>query len=440
MKNENYLELCEKLVEYGRKHGADEIQVALGRGSHFSVEVLNGNIDKLEEASTLDLGLKLIVDSKVARASSSDLSESTLFKLVDNAIARAKLTSPDPFSALPEKEEIRINPDILKLYDPSILEIPPEKKIEFSRKLESIGKSDKRINISTGSGYSTETGEVYLAMSNGFSQSYKHSSCSAGVGFQAGSGDNLYEDGWWESSMNSTEMETAEYITKKAIDRVVRMIGARKVDTQNVPIVFENNMTNRMLGFLAGCVNGHSIYLNQSFLAGKLDQKIAAHIVNIYDDPLLPNAFGSRPFDSEGVPSRKITVVENGILKNYLTDTYSGRKLNMKSNAHAGGTTNFYLQPGTKTPEEIIRSVDKGFLYVSSIGQGTVGTTGDYSKGAYGMWIEKGEITYPVAEVTISGNLGKMLQDIEMIGNDMEFTRSMRGPTVKIKEMTISGK
>ena len=174
-------------------------------------------------------------------------------------------------------------------------------------------------------------------------------------------------------------------------------------------------------------------------MVDKLGEKIANSLVNITDDPHIAGALGSRPYDGEGVPTRKKSIVGDGVLKSYMLDTYSGRKLKMHSTGNASGPGNFYLHAGTHTPQEIIKSVDKGLLLTKTIGQGTVATTGDISKGAFGLWIEKGEIVFPVAEITISGNLGKMLNSIEMIGNDLTFDRSITGPTIKIGEMTISG-
>ena len=227
---------------------------------------------------------------------------------------------------------------------------------------------------------------------------------------------------------------------KKAIEQVTRLIGARKVNTQNVPVVFDPQMTAALLGFFRECITGSAIYMNASYLVGKLNTKIASDIVNIYDDPLIPGAIGSRPFDSEGVVSRKNTIIENGILKTYLTDTYSGKKLKMKSTSSASGTSNYYMAAGKTDPKDIIASVKNGLYLTGTIGQGTVPTTGDISKGAYGLWIENGKLSYPVAEITFSGNLITLLNNIEMVGNDLEFNSSTVGPTIKIKDITISGK
>jgi len=440
MSNINYLEFAETLVQYGRKNGADQMQVSINRSNNFSVDVRNQQIEKLTEAGSSSLALKIIIDSRVATASSSDFSLSTLQELIKDTIKRAKISGSDPYSALPEKESITAHEDQLKLYDPSVETISPESKINYARELEKIGMADKRIKVSGGASYSTGTGERMLANSNGFSNSYKYSHCSAGLSLQAGEGENQFEDGWYESSIKYGSIPAAEYIAKKAIDRTTRLLGAIKVQTQKVPVIFEPNMTSSLLGFLAQCLNGNAIYMSQSFLKDKLNQKIGSDLVNIIDDGTLPGLLGSKPFDGEGVPTRKNIIFQGGVLKSYLLNSYAARKLKLKSTGNASGANNFILQAGNSSIEEMIKSIDNGLLLTNTIGQGTVATTGDYSKGAYGIWIEKGKLAYPVAEITINGNLAQMLADIEMLGSDLDYRRPVTGPSIKIKEMSVSGK
>jgi PmbA protein len=434
------LKLAEKMIEYGVKKGATQMQASINEGTEFNVEIRNQNIEKLTEAGSIGASFKIIVDQKVATASSSDLKEDTLKSLIDNAITRAKLTSADEFSALPDKEDVDFDISKLKLYDENINKMTPEKKIAYAKKIEEIGKSDSRINLSAGAFFGTGNGSYNLANSNGFSGSYKNTIFSTGVFLQSGSGDNLFEDGWYEYGRNLSTLPSEEVLAKKAIERTTLLMGAKKIDTQVVPVIFDPQMTGSLLGFLSSCVNGSSIYMKRSFLVDKLNTKIASDIVNIYDDGLLPGAPGTRPFDGEGVPSRKTSVIENGELKSYLLGTYSGRKLKMKSTGNSSGSTNFYMANGTSTPEDIIKSVKNGLYLVKTMGQGTDPTTGALSKGAFGLWIENGKLTYPVAEITISGQLGEMLAGIEMVGNDLTHNRSTCGPTIKVAEMTISGK
>jgi len=440
MKNDNLIKAAENLVAFGRKKGADQIEVSIGEGNEFSLDVRQGEVERLVEAGSKGLSLRLFVAGKMARASSSDLSKETLEKLVENAIERAKLSSADPFAGLPEKEAITADTDKLKMWDPAILEMSPEMKIAAAKKTEKICLSEPRVKKCFGASYGTYTGETFLVSSNGFTGSYKRTACSSGVYLQAGEEPNLFDEGWGDSSRILANLESPEEIAAKAIHRVTRLIGAKKVETQNVPVVVESPMTAGLLSFLFNCINGTSIYLKQSFLEGKIGEIIGSDLVTVTDDGLIPGAAGTKPFDGEGVPTRKTVVIENGILKSYLMDTYSAKKLGMKSTGNSSGPNNFYLAAGTSKPEDIIKSVDKGLFLTGTIGFGMVPTTGDISRGAFGLWIEKGELAYPVAEITISGNLGQLLKGIEMVGDDVKFKDSITGPTIKVAEMTIGGK
>jgi len=440
MKDLNLLQLTEELVEFSLKNGASQVEVSVSQGTNFKVDILQGEIEKLTEAVSKSLGLRIFVEGKVARAGSSDFSRETLQRLIKNAISRAKLSSADSLAGLPEKEPLTVDVSGLKIYDPAILEMPPEKKIAAATKTEEICLADKRIKKTFGSTFSTNIGERYLSNSNGFSGSFKRTSCSCGVYLQAGEGSNLFDEGWYDSSVNLEGLESTETIAKKAVHRVTRLIGGRKVESQNVPVVFEPPMTAEILAFFSTCVDGNNIYLKQSFLAGKMGEKVGNEFVTIIDDGLKIGAPGTEPFDSEGVPLRKTVIVEKGILRNYLMDTYAARKLGMKSTGNSGGPNNLFLAAGQSTPEQIIKSVDKGLYLTGTIGFGQVPTTGDISRGAFGIWIEKGELTYPVSEITISGNLSQLLQGIQMVGKDLQFKNSITGPTIKVAEMTVGGK
>lgn len=436
----DYKAIVEKLVEEGRKKGVNQVQASVSSGRSFTCEVREGIVEKLEEAGSASMNLKVIKDGKIATASSSDFSEEALKRLLFNAIERAQFSNLDEFGALPDFQPVTNNWESLKIFDPQVESLAPEEKIQTAIELEDICRKDKRIKLSLGSYYSTGISEYYLANSNGFSGYYKTSRYSCGVGLQSGDEGNMYQDGAYESAILMSELPTIDNIASKAISRVLRMTGARKIESQKVPVVLEPRMSASILGFLAGCLSGRSVYMNRTFLAGKLNTRIAGDNITIVDDATIPGRPGSIPFDSEGVPTGKNSIIDQGLLKTYLLDTYSGRKLGLKSTGHASGSTNFILTPGKHSQEEIIRSVDKGLFLVNTIGQGTVPTTGDISKGAYGIWIEKGELSYPVSEITLSGNLGEILNNIEMIGNDPEPRRDISAPTMKIAELTISGK
>ncbi len=436
---DDLLGLAESLVGYGRKKGASEIEVTIAEGTEFDANVREGELESLTEAGSKGLALRVLVDGKLAEASSSDFAKATLTHLVDNAIVRARLGGKDEFAGLPEKQEIKGDVAKLGIHDPAIAAMPPEKKIAVAKKLEAIGVGDKRVQLCLGSSYSSYEGRRILVNSKGFSGSYRRSIASCGVGFQAGEGDNVFQDYYFDATTKLADLKDPETIAKKAVERVTRLVGARKVETQNVPLILEPAMTAQLLGFLSQCLSGPALARKQSFLVDALGTTVGNELVTIVDDGLLPRGRGTRPFDSEGVPASKKQVVAKGVLKSYLLDTYWGKKLGLSSTGNADGATNLYWQAGTSTPEEIIKSVDKGLLLTGTLGLGTVPTTGDWSVGAFGLWIEKGEVAFPVAEITISGNLGELLGKVEMVGNDLELRRSIAGPTVKFSEISVGG-
>ena len=436
-------DLAEELIALGKKDGADEIEVTIIDGYEFRADIRFGETENHLEAGSRYLSFRVIKDQKTAYATSSDLSKETLQHLLKKSIQRAVLANPDEYSGLPPFSPKKIDLASLKLNDPEIPELPAEKKIALAKETEKIALQDKRITNSHGASFESNEIKFILANSNGFLDEYDQTLCSLSLGLQAGETDSRVEDYWFSSKRHFHELESAEEIALRAIERTVRQLNPRKIKTQKVPVVFESLMTSWLLGFLFSCVSGISIYQKTSFLVDRLGKRIGNERVTVFDDGLLPGKLGSKPFDSEGVPCQKTPVVERGILENYLCNTYAARKLRLKSTGNAAGSSvsphNFYLQPGNHTPEEIISSVDKGLLLIRTLGHGLNPVTGDISRGAFGLWIEKGEVAYPVSEITISGNLGNILNQIEMVGNDLNFYTPLAGPTIKIQELTVAG-
>jgi len=439
----NIMELAEDLVNFGKSHGADEIEVSILDGYEFSVDVRFGAIENLMEAGSRALGMRVIKDKKTSFASSSDLSRETLEHLVKNAIKRAALANQDEFSGLPSLSSRQIDIPSLSLFDPEISNLKSEKKIALATEAEKIALADKRITNSHGASFETKEIKTVLGNSNGFLQEYNQTLCGLSLGLQAGETDNRVEDYWFSIKRHFKELEPPEEVARKAVKRTIRQLKARKIKTQKVPVIFEPMMTSWLMGFLFACVSGISIYQKTSFLVDKLGERIGNTSLNVTDDGLLPGMLGSRPFDAEGVPCTKTSVIENGILKNYLCNTYAARKLKLKSTGNSTGTgvnpNNFYLKAGETPPDKIISSLEKGLILIRTLGHGLNPVTGDISRGAFGLWVEKGEIAYPVSEITISGNLGEILNNIEMIGNDLDFQSPISGPTIKIQELTVAG-
>ena len=435
--------LADELVSFGKQQGADDVEVTIHSGHEFSVDVRLGEIENLIQAGSKSMAVKMIKDKKTAYASSSDLDPETLRRLMRNAVVRAELGNRDECASRPPFSPSEVNIPSLRLFDPGVRELDPKKMIGLALECERIALEDKRITNSHGAGFGTHEVTAVLANSNGFVGSYDQTFCSLSVGLQAGGTDDSVEDFWFSTDRFFRNLASPEEVAKRAVARTVRQLNPRKIKTQRVPVVFEPLMTSWLLGFLFGCASATAVYQKATFLAGKLGERIGNDRITVIDDGLMPGKLGSHPFDSEGVACRKTVVMEGGILRNYLCNTYASRKLNLPvtGNADGGGVSpnNFYLEPGPSTPKEIVASTPKGLILLRTIGHGLNPVTGDISRGAFGLWIEDGEIVHPVSEITISGNLGEILQSVEMVGNDLEFRSSVAGPTVKIAELTVAG-
>ena len=438
-------DLAEALVAYARKCGADEAEVSVSDGNEFDVEVRKGRIETLVEADSRSAGVRVIKDKKTAFASSSDLEMGTLRRLVRNAVRRAELGSPDEYAGLAPLAKGQVDAAALDLYDPAIAGLDSKTKIALARETERLALRDKRITNSYGASFGSNEIRSVLALTNGFVGEYEQTYCGLGVGLQAGDTDHRVEDSWSSSKRHFKELETPAEIARKAVERTVRQLNPRKIRTQNVPVIFDQTQTAWLLGFLFGCITGTAVYQKATFLEGKLGGRIGNDRITVIDDALMRGALGSHPFDSDGLPCRRTVVVEKGVLRSYLCNYYAARKLGLESTGSADGSGvgpgNFYLQPGpgALSPQDIIAGTKKGLLLIRTLGHGLNSVTGDISRGAFGLWIEDGAIAYPVTEVTISGNLGRILESIEAVGTDLEFHGPIVGPTVKVAEMTISG-
>lgn len=440
-------DLAESLVAYARKCGADEAEVSVVDGFEFNVDVRKGRIETLVEAGSRSAGLKVVKDMKTAYASSSDLAPGTLRRLARNAVRRAELGSPDACAGLAPLAGTAVDAAALRLYDPDIPALDSRRMIALATETERAALRDKRITNSYGATFGAEEVRSVLALSNGFVGEYEQTYCGLGVGLQAGDTDDRVEDSWSSSKRHFKDLETPEEIARKAVERTVRQLRPRKIKTQNVPVVFEPTQTAWLMGFLFGCVTGTAVYQKATFLAGRLGQRIGNGHITVVDDALLPGQLGSHPFDSDGQPARRTVVVEKGVLKSYLCNHYAAKKLGLASTGSADGggvgPANFYLEPGTGkgavAPADIVAGTKRGLLLIRTLGHGLNSVTGDISRGAFGLWIEDGEIAYPVSEITISGNLGRILESVEAVGTDLEFHGPVAGPTVKVAEMTVAG-
>ena len=446
---DGYSQLALDLLGKAKRGGATEADIIIADGETFSVQVRLGAVDRLTKAREKRLGLRVFVGKRSASTSTSDFSAESLDQLVAETCTLARAVVEDPVSGLPAADQMAGERPDLDLYDSTRLNT--EQQIELAKRVEAAAMStDERVTNSEGGDFDSSSGRVVLGNSHGFLGEYQSSSFSMSVSPIATDPVTgaMQRDSWYDVRRKFAKLDSPEMVGLEAARRTVRKLGARKVSTQRVPVVFDSETAGSLMGNLCSAVSGYALYKGASFLAGQLDKPLAPEFVTVYDDGRVVGGLGSRPFDGEGLPTRKTTVVERGVLKSYLLDTYSGRKLGLASTGNASrsvgenpsvGPTNFYLAPGTKTAQDIIKTVKQGLYVTDLIGFGINMVTGDYSRGASGFWIEGGELAYPVEEITIAGNLKDMFAGIEMIGSDLVFRGRIASPTVKITEMMVAG-
>ena len=441
-------DLATSVLQDAQRLGASAGDVVIATGESFSAGVRLGQVEKVQNAREKRMGIRLFVGQSSAITSTANFTREAVQALVGETVALAKATAADEFSGLPAQEELARDFPDLDLAD-ATANLVPEEKIALAREAEAAALNvDARITNSEGAEFSNSAREILYANSLGFIGRYYTTNYSLTVVPVASQNGAMQRDYWYSSHRKLSGLEPAVMVGKKAAERTIRRLGAKRVKTQETPVVFDPEMAASLLRHLAGAVSGSPLYRKTSFLLGKLGEKIAAAGVWVDDDARISSAPGSKPFDGEGLPTRLTSVVADGVLTNYLLDTYSARKLGLRStgnasrlfaDAPAASPTNFFLRPGTTSPEEIIRSVRSG-LYVTELsGFGVNPVTGDYSRGVVGLWIENGELAYPVEEITIAGNLLDMFQNIEVIGNDLERRGNVAAPTLKIARMTIAG-
>lgn len=440
---------AEQVVERARKNGATAADVFIREDEAFSVTVRMGEVETLKEAVSRGLRLRLYVGKRTATSQTSDLSMPLLEKLVDETIEMARLTSEDDSGGLPDRSLFPAEIPNLELLDPSWEKVTPAERIEWARRAEAASMSaDPLVTNSEGGSLEMEKSRTVLANTEGFIGAYEGTAASLSAVPIAQANGAMQRDYWVSVVRHRDKLELPEDIGRKAASRVVRRLNARRVKTCEVPVVFDPLTARTLVGHVFQAVAGDSIYRRSSFLVDRIGDTVASEQIRIVDDSRLPGGLGSSPFDDEGVGSQTTPIIEEGRLLNYLHSAYSARKLNARATGNGSrtgtgsvsvGPTNFYLQPGSHTAQEIIESVRSGLYVVELIGFGVNGVTGDYSRGVVGIWIENGKLAYPVQEVTIAGNLRQMLKDIEMIGNDVIFMGSIAAPTLKLKSMVVSG-
>jgi PmbA protein len=442
------LDLLTDMLEQAKRRGATSADAFVVGNQSFSAQVRLGQVDTVKHAREQQLALRVFVGKSVAATSTSDLSRESIARLVDEAVSLARITSPDELSGLPDAGLLARDVAPLDLSDPTGHDLAPEAKIELARRAEAAAlEADPRITNSEGGDFSDRRARYAYATSHGFAGEYETSSFSLSASPVASQDGEMQRDGWYHVTRKRARLDSPEEIGRVAARRALRRLGARRVKTVEVPVIFDPDMAAGLVRHIASAASGPALYRGASFLIGKLGQTIASPAITIVDDGTMPGGLGSRPFDGEGLPVRRTVLVDRGVLTSYLLDTYSGKKLGMPSTHHAArdgsgvgvSTTNLFVEAGTTDPADLIRSVKSGLYVTELIGFGVNGVTGDYSRGAVGLWIENGELAYPVEEITIAGNLLEMWKSVEGVGNDLVFRDRTSAPTLLIGRMVVAG-
>jgi len=445
-------DVVERALERASKAGATQVDAVLVLSDSQEAKVRGDEIEYVKQAQERALGIRVLVgrDGGLSSAvtSTSDLSDEAVDRMAEETVALARATAPDPHAGLPDGPFAADCPD-LGLADPGDRNVHIEARIEDARRAERAARAfDPRITNSEGSQASSDANHVVYANSRGFQGEYESAYHSLFCEPLARTGESMQRDYWLTIARRLADLEDAADVGRKAAERALRRLGARRVPTAEVPVIFDAFTAPSLLGQLAGCLSGYAIYRESSFLASKLGESIAAAGVTVIDDGRLPGGLGSKPFDGEGLATRRNVIVRDGVLASWLLDSYSGRKLGLPSTGNASrgvgggpgvGTTNLWLEPGEYGLEEIIATTPRGLLVTELIGMGFNPTTGDYSRGASGLWIEGGEIAYPVEEITIASNLGDMLRHIDAIGRELVWRGRTASPPLRIAGMTVAG-
>ena len=462
----NLLRLAEQAVERAERLGATDAEAVAYEGDEFGVHVRLGEVEQLTEAGSRALGLRVFFAAaggqRTATTSTSDLSEAGITRAVSSAVELARITGVDPFAGLPDGAAFAMHDPVQQaLFFEDANAIPAPERIEMARRCEAAALAfDTRIQNSKGASFDCSVSRRVMVNSRGFRGDYQRSYCGFSATPIAQDGAGM-QSGYWYSSARTARLLEEPAVGRIAAQRAMRLLGARRVPTQQCPVIFPPDSSRGLMGNLLSAANGDSIYRNASMFAGKLGEQVAGENITVVDDgtmifdhtlpdgtKLRVGGFGTSPFDGDGLQTRRTVVIERGVLKELLLNTYTGRKLGMASNAKASrglagtpgiGGGNYFLEPGTLTHEEIIGDVKQGLLVLSTMGFGVNLVTGDYSQGASGLWIENGELAYPVEEITIAGNMKDMFRNVSAIGNDLEWRGSGAVPTVRIEGMTVAG-
>lgn len=442
----NFSESLNYLLDVAKSQGATSSDAVIVSSSSTSVSIRGGELEDLERSENSDVGLRVFVGARQAIVSSSDTRSPALDKLATRAVEMAKVAPEDPWAHIASENKLSKNPGKdLNLFDK--VEKSANELKEMALEVEEAALCVKGVEQAEGASAGWGQGGVALATSNGFFGEYKSSSFSTSVSALAGTGLKMERDYDYSSAHHFNDLMSPNEIGKSAGERAIKRLGPKKVETTEVPIIFSPRVSNTLLGHLSGAINGRAIARGTSFLVDQLEKNIFKEGINIKDDPTQVKGLGSKPFDGEGIETRPHTFIENGLLKSWVLDLASAKQLGLETNGHATrrtssppgpSTSNFYMEAGDISPEDLIKDIKDGFYITELIGMGVNGITGDYSRGATGFWIEDGALAYPVSEVTVAGNLKTMFKELTP-ASDLKFRYGTNAPTVRIDGMILAG-
>lgn len=438
--------LAERLVEAAKRAGADAADAVAVRGVSQGVEVRDGRVEESERSEGDDVGLRVLVGRRQAVVSTNDVSGDGVARLAERAVAMARVAPEDKYVGLADPSLLARDIPDLDLVDP---DVPSIHELERrAQEAEAAGLSVKGVTKSSGASASAGIGGMVLITSSGFHGAYLRSSQSISMTAISGEGTGMERDYDYSSAPHAADLASPESIGHRAGERAVARHNPRKVQTCQVPVVFDPRVSGSLVGHLVSAINGASIARKTSFLKDRLGEQLFDKTVRIIDDPLRRRGLRSQPFDAEGVSVKKFAVIDQGVLTSWLLDTATARELSLKTTGHAHrgvssppspGPYNLHLEAGSVTPAELMSDISQGFYVTDLIGSGVNGVTGDYSRGASGFWIENGKVTYPVSEVTIAGHLLAMFRSLTA-ANDLEFRYGINAPTVRIEGLTLGGR
>jgi PmbA protein len=433
------LDVASFALENAKKQGATMAEVSIGQGQGMSVTVRKGEVETVEHNRDKSIGLTVYFGHRSGSASSTDFSEAAILSSVSSACNIARYTEEDEFNGLADADRMATEFPDLDLYHP--WDVSMDEAIEIATQCEASAlKSDQRISNSEGATVSSHDGSDLYANSHGFRGCSRGSRHSVSCSVIAGEGDGMQRDYWYDTQRRSEDLDSPEKIGEETGRRTVRRLDAGKVKTGEYPVIFEPSVSNSLISHLNSAISGSSLYRKASFLLDYQGKKIFRDDINIYEQPRLKRASGSSAFDGEGVATRENRIIEDGVLQQYLLSSYSARKLGLETTGNAGGVHNLCLDATIDGGlEEMIGSLKKGIVITELIGFGVNNVTGDYSRGAFGFFVENGNISHPVQEFTIAGNLKDIFQNISAVGSDINDKRNIRCGSILIDNITVAG-